>query len=57
MYVVWGRLTLDDGHDGALLDSRRTFETVSVDTAEQFALQVHGIEAVGGLIVVGFDLT
>jgi hypothetical protein len=51
------QLTLDDGHNGALLDGRRTLETVSVDTTEQLALEVHGIEAVGGLIVVGLDLT
>ena len=56
MYVVWGRLTLDDGHDGALLDSRRALETVGVDTAEELSLQVHVVEGVGGLIVVGLDL-
>jgi hypothetical protein len=54
--VVWGRLTLDDGHDGALLDGRRALETVGVDTAEELSLQVHVVEGVGGLIVVGLDL-
>jgi hypothetical protein len=49
-------LTLDDGHDGALLDSRRALETVGVDTAEELSLQVHVVEGVGGLIVVGLDL-
>jgi len=49
-------LTLDDGHDGALLDSRRALETVGVDTTEELSLQVHVVEGVGGLIVVGLDL-
>jgi hypothetical protein len=51
-----GKLTLDDGHDGALLDGRRALETVGVDTAEQLSLQVHVVEGVGDLIVVGLDL-
>jgi hypothetical protein len=50
-------LTLDDGHNGTLLNSRGTFETIGVDTAEQLALQVHGVERVGDLIVVGLDLS
>ena len=37
-------LTLDDGHDGALLDGRRALETVGVDTTEELSLQVHGVE-------------
>lgn len=49
--------TLDDGHDGALLDSRRALETVGVDTTEKLGLQLHRIEGVGGLIVVGLDLS
>lgn len=49
-------LTLDDWHDSALLDSRWALETVGVDSAEELALEVHGIEGVGGLIVVGLDL-
>lgn len=49
--------TLDDGHDGALLDSRRALETVGVDTTEKLRLQLHRIEGVGGLIVVGLDLS
>jgi hypothetical protein len=48
--------TFDNGHDGALLDGRRALETVGVDSAQELALEVHGVEAVGGLIVVGFDL-
>jgi hypothetical protein len=36
MWLLAGNLmiifTLDDGHDGALLDSRRALETVGVDT-------------------------
>ena len=53
---IIGRLTLDDGHDGTLLDGRRALETVGVDTAEQLSLQVHIVEGVGDLIVVGLDL-
>ena len=49
-------LTLDDWHDGALLDSRWALETISVDAAEQLWLQVHVVEGVDGLIVVGLDL-
>jgi hypothetical protein len=51
-----GKLTLDDGHDGALLDSRGALETVGVDTTEELSLQLHTVEGVGGLIVVGLDL-
>jgi hypothetical protein len=51
-----GKLTLDDGHDGALLDGGRALETVGVDSTEELGLQVHRIEGVGGLIVVGLDL-
>jgi hypothetical protein len=50
-------LTLDDWHDSALLDSRWTLETVGVDTTEKLWLEVHGVEGVDGLIVVGLDLT
>lgn len=49
--------TLDDGHDGALLNGGGAFETIGVDSTEELALEVHRIEGVGGLIVVGFDLT
>ena len=31
-------LTLDDGHDGALLDGRRALETVGVDSTEELSL-------------------
>jgi hypothetical protein len=51
------KLTLDDGHDGALLDGRGALETVGVDTTEELSLEVHGIERVGGLVVVGLDLS
>jgi hypothetical protein len=54
--VEAGKLTLDDGHDGALLDGRRALETVGVNTTEELSLQVHVVEGVGGLIVVGLDL-
>jgi hypothetical protein len=54
--VKAGKLTLDDGHDGALLDSRRALETVGVDSTEELGLQVHRVERVGGLIVVGLNL-
>jgi hypothetical protein len=53
---MYRALTLNDGHDGTLLDGARPLETVSVDTTKQLGLQVHRIEGVGGLIVVGFDL-
>jgi hypothetical protein len=46
------KFTLDDGHDGALLDSRRALEAIGVDTTEELGLEVHGIERVGGLIIV-----
>lgn len=48
--------TLDDGHDGALLDGRRALETVGVDTAQELGLQVHVVEGLGDLVIVGFDL-
>jgi hypothetical protein len=49
-------LTLDDWHDGALLNSRWSLETVSIDTTEKFGLQVHRVKGVCGFIVVGLDL-
>jgi hypothetical protein len=48
--------TLDDGHDCALLDSGWTFETVGVDATKKLGLEVHRVEGVGSLIVVGLDL-
>jgi hypothetical protein len=51
-----GKLTLDDGHDGALLDGRRALEAIGVDTAKELGLQVHSVKRVGGLVVVGLDL-
>ena len=50
------KLTLDDRHDGTLLNGRRALETVSVYATEKLRLQVHGVKGVGGFIVVGFDL-
>jgi hypothetical protein len=50
------QLTLDDGHDGALLDGGGALETVGVDSTEELRLEVHRVERVGGLIVVGLDL-
>lgn len=35
----------DDGHDGSLLDSGRSLETVSVDTSEEVGLELHVVEA------------
>lgn len=49
-------LTLDNGHDGALLNGRWTLETIGIDTAEELSLQVHVVEGVDGLIVVRLDL-
>lgn len=51
-----GKLTLDNGHDGALLDGGGALETVGVDSTEELGLQVHRVERVGRLIVVGLDL-
>jgi hypothetical protein len=51
-----GKLTLDNGHDGALLDGRGTLETIGVDSTEELGLKVHVVEGVRGLIVVGLDL-
>jgi hypothetical protein len=56
MAVCRGKLTLDNGHDGALLDGGRALETVGVDSAEELSLEVHCVEGVGRLIVVGLDL-
>src|SRR5690606_5775451 len=47
---------LDDWDDGTLLNGGWTLETVGVDTTEKLWLQIHGIEVVNGLIVVGVDL-
>jgi hypothetical protein len=47
---------LDDWDDSTLLDSGWTLETVGVDTTEKLWLQIHSIEVVDGLIVVGVDL-
>lgn len=46
-------VALDDGDDGALLDSRGALETVGVDTAEEVGLELHVVEARGGM--VGLD--
>lgn len=51
------RHTLDDGHDSALLDSRRALEAIGVDTAKELGLQVHLVERVDGLVIVGLDLS
>lgn len=37
--------TGDDGHDSSLLDSRRSLETVGVNTSEEITLQLHVVEA------------
>jgi hypothetical protein len=50
-------VTLDDGHDSALLDSRGALKTVGVDTTEKLRLEAHVVEGVNGLVVVGLDLT
>jgi hypothetical protein len=57
MRTPGGELTLDDGHDCALLDGRRALETIGVDAAEKLWLEVHRIEGVDGLIVVALDLS
>ena len=45
-------LTLDDRHDGALLDGRRALKTISIDTTKELSSKVHGIKGIGCLIVV-----
>jgi hypothetical protein len=50
------RPTFDDGHDGALLNCRRALEAVRVHSSEKLSLQVHGVEGVGGFVIVGLDL-
>jgi hypothetical protein len=47
--------SLDAWNDGSLLDSRGFLETVSIDTAEKFLLQVHGVKVIDDFIPVGFD--
>lgn len=51
------RLTLDDWHDSALLNSRWALETVGVNSTEELWLEVHAVERIDGLIVVGLDLS
>lgn len=50
-------LTLDDRHNSPLLNSRRAFETVRIDAAKEFGLQIHRVEGVGRFIVIGLDLS
>jgi hypothetical protein len=49
-------LTLDDGHDGALLDGGGPLKTVGVHSAKELSFEVHVVEGVRCLIVVGLDL-
>lgn len=53
----WAKPTPDNGHDGALLNGRRPLETIGVDAAKQLGLQVHGVERIRDLVIVGLDLT
>lgn len=57
MWLCVALPTLDDWHDSALLDSRWALETVSVNSTEELWLEVHGVEGIDGLIVVGLDLS
>lgn len=50
------KLTLDNRHDGALLDSRRTLKTIGIDSTEELSLEVHRIERVDSLVIIGLDL-
>lgn len=50
-------LTFDDGHDSTLLDGRWALKTVCIDTTEKLRLEVHGVERVDSLVIVGLDLT
>jgi len=54
--TYWETLTLDNGHDGALLDGGGALETVGVDSTKELCLEIHRIERVGGLVVVGLNL-
>ena len=36
----------NDGHDGSLLNSRRSLETVGIDSSQELAFQVHVVKAV-----------
>jgi hypothetical protein len=50
------KLTLNDGHDGALLDGRWTLKTVGINAAKKFGLEVHRIEGVDSLVIIRLDL-
>jgi len=50
-------VALDDWHDSASLNSGWTLETVGIDTSEKLSLEVHGIERINCLVIVGFNLT
>lgn len=43
-------------HDSALLNGRRAFEAVCVDTPEKFVFEVHLVEMRHGLIAIGVKL-
>ena len=52
LFLFDSLLTFDHGHNSALLNSRRSLETVSIYTTEELGFESHSVEAVGGLIVV-----
>lgn len=49
-------VALHNRDDCTLLDSRRTFETIGVNSSEKFRLQIHVIEIVDDLVPIGLDL-
>ena len=49
-------MSLNDGDDGSLLDSRRSLESVSVNSSEKLGLELHVVEVVNDGLPVGLDL-
>ena len=50
-------VTLDAGHDGALLDGRGLLEAVGVDAAEELLAKGHIVEVLADVVPVGVDET
>jgi len=48
--------TLAKGNDSSLLNSRRLFKTIGIDTPKKVLLQTHGIKALMDLIIGGEEL-
>ena len=50
-------MALDAGHDGALLDSRRLLEAISVDASEELLTKGHIVEVLADVVPVRVDET